>query len=132
MYKLQKFSYSFKKDVSSKKIFLEEALEFNKNELIAIVGPSGGGKSTLLKILKGIIPEYSSGVLEGIVTFHGNPLNGLNFQDNLKKILYLFQNPFSQLIYPTPEEEFLFSMENFNFTHYEMNASADKFEYIFK
>ena len=132
MYKLQKFSYSFKKDVSSKKIFLEEALEFNKNELIAIVGPSGGGKSTLLKILKGIIPEYSSGVLEGVVTFHGKPLNGLNFQDNLKKILYLFQNPFSQLIYPTPEEEFLFSMENFNFTHHEMNASVDKFEEIFK
>jgi len=131
MYKLHPFSYSFGKSGKTKNIFLEETLSFEKNELVAIVGPSGGGKSTLLKILKGIIPEYSSGVLEGEITFHGKPLSGLNFQDNLKKILYLFQNPFSQLIYPTPEEEFLFSMENFNFTHEEMNASREKFEELF-
>ena len=131
MYKLQKFSYSYNKDVSSKRVFLEETLEFNNNELIAIVGPSGGGKSTFLKILKGIIPEYSRGGLEGILTFHDKPLNGIHFQDNLKKILYLFQNPFSQLIYPTPEEEFLFSMENFNFTTDEMDLAADKFDELF-
>lgn len=131
LYKLQSFCYSFKKDISSKKIFLEETIELDTNELIAIVGPSGGGKSTLLKVLKGIIPEYSSGELEGVLTFHGKPLSGVYFQENLKKILYLFQNPFSQLIYPTPEEEFLFSMENFNFTQEEMNASAEKFEELF-
>ena len=111
MYKLHPFSYSFGIRSRTKNIFLEETLSFNKNELVAIVGPSGSGKSTLLKILKGIIPEYSSGELVGEITFHGKPLSGLNFQDNLKKILYLFQNPFSQLIYSTPEEEFLFSME---------------------
>ena len=131
MYKLNPFSYSFGRGEKTKRIFLEETLSLEKNELIAIVGPSGGGKSTLLKILKGIIPEYSSGVLSGDITFHGKPLSGISFQDNLKKILYLFQNPFSQLIYPTPEEEFLFSMENFNFTHDEMNASKEKFEKLF-
>lgn len=131
MYKLHPFSYSFGIRSRTKNIFLEETLSFNKNELVAIVGPSGSGKSTLLKILKGIIPEYSSGELVGEITFHGKPLSGLNFQDNLKKILYLFQNPFSQLIYSTPEEEFLFSMENFNFTRDEMNASREKFEELF-
>lgn len=99
--------------------------------MVAIVGPSGGGKSTFLKMLKGIIPEYSSGILEGEVTFHDRPLSGVNFHENLKKILYLFQNPFSQLIYPTPEEEFLFSMENFNYTRDEMNSEKEKFEELF-
>ena len=131
MYKLEPFSYSYGKSAKAKKIFLENILSFNKNEMIAIVGPSGGGKSTLLKVLKGIIPEYSSGEFTGTVTFHGKPLSGMNFQENLQKILYLFQNPFSQLIYPTPEEEFLFSMENFNFTREEMNTSREKFEELF-
>lgn len=131
MYKLHPFSYSFAKGSNSKKVYLEENLSIHKNELVAIVGPSGGGKSTLLKILKGIIPEYSSGVFDGEVTFNEKPLSGINFQNNLKKILYLFQNPFSQLIYPTPEEEFLFSMENFNFSRDEMDLSREKFEDLF-
>lgn len=131
MYKLEPFSYSYGSRSKNKNIFLEKTLTFGKNEIVAIVGPSGGGKSTLLKVLKGIIPEYSSGELVGSVTFHGKPLSGIHFQENLQKILYLFQNPFSQLIYPTPEEEFLFSMENFNFSREEMNASKEKFEELF-
>ena len=127
MYKLSPFSYSFGNSGKPKKIFLEKTLLFAKNEMIAIVGPSGGGKTTLLKILKGIIPEYASGTLEGEITFHDQPLNGVHFQENLKKILYLFQNPFSQLIYPTPEEEFLFSMENFNFTNEEKGCPFHRY-----
>jgi energy-coupling factor transporter ATP-binding protein EcfA2 len=131
MYKLSPFSYSFNKSGKVQKIFLESELIFNKNETIAITGPSGGGKSTFLKILKGIIPEYSSGELIGEITYNGNSLTGIHFQENLKKILYLFQNPFSQLIYPTTEEEFLFSMENFNFTREEMTIQKEKFENLF-
>jgi energy-coupling factor transporter ATP-binding protein EcfA2 len=134
MYKLNSLSYSFSandKSGKAKKIFLDKPLTLSKNELVAIVGPSGGGKSTLLKVLKGIIPEYSSGDLSGDITFENRSLDGVNFQKNLSKILYLFQNPFSQLIYPNPEEEFLFSMENFNFTKAEMNMQKEKFEAIF-
>lgn len=131
MYKLSPFSYSYGVRSNAKKIFLEKPLSFGSNEMVAIVGPSGGGKSTFLKILKGIIPEYSSGILEGELSFQDRPLPGVNFQENLKKILYLFQNPFSQLIYPTPEEEFLFSMENFNYTRDEMNSEKEKFEELF-
>lgn len=128
MYKLAPFSYTYSGRLKPKKIFLESTIELNNTDTVAIVGPSGGGKSTLLKILKGIIPEYSSGKLEGEVLFNGKPLSGPHFQDNLQKILYLFQNPFSQLIYPGTEEEFLFSMENFNFSKEEMEIEKEKFE----
>ena len=98
MYKLEPFSYSYGKSSKAKKIFLETNLTFNKNEMIAIVGPSGGGKSTLLKVLKGIIPEYSSGEFKGEVTFHGMPLSGVNFQENLQKILYAIETQQPYLI----------------------------------
>jgi energy-coupling factor transport system ATP-binding protein len=134
MYKINSLSYIFPtndKSGKAKKIFLEKPISFLQNELVAIVGPSGGGKTTFLKILKGIIPEYSSGELVADISFEDRPLTGINFEENLRKILYLFQNPFSQLIYPNPEEEFLFSMENFNFTNAEMNEQKEKFEKIF-
>lgn len=131
MYKLNPFTYTFSDRLKAKKIALKSPVVLNKNETVAIIGPSGGGKSTLLKILKGIIPEYSSGKLEGEILFNGHPLSGPYFQENLQKILYLFQNPFSQIIYPTTEEEFLFSMENFNFSREEMERQKDKFEKLF-
>ena len=38
-------------------------LTVKKGEICAIIGPSGGGKSTLLKVLAGIIVDYSGEVL---------------------------------------------------------------------
>jgi energy-coupling factor transporter ATP-binding protein EcfA2 len=132
MYKIGIFSYTFGHGGKGRKIFSSSEIRFEKNETIAIVGPSGGGKSTFLKILKGIIPEYASGELVGEILFNDKPLSGQSFQENLKSILYLFQNPFSQLIYPTTEEEFLFSMENFNFSKEEMDQKKNEFENQFK
>lgn len=131
MYRLEPFSYEFSKDQKSKKIFLKNILEFNKDEIIIISGPSGGGKSTFLKILKGIIPEYSKGKLHGEIFFKGKRLDGANFKKNVNEILYLFQNPFSQLIYEKTEEEFLFSMENKNFSKAMMDTQREKFEKVF-
>ena len=54
MYQIGPFEYSFKKN--SRKIFSRKELVINTGELVVVAGPSGGGKSTLLQILKGIIP----------------------------------------------------------------------------
>lgn len=121
MYKISPFTYSFNQRGKVRKIFSQISIELPAKGLILISGPSGGGKSTFLKILKGIIPEYESGKLQGEIQFFDEPMTGEYFKKHLKDILYLFQNPFSQLIYPDVEEEFFFSMENFNFTREQMN-----------
>ncbi len=48
-------------------------LEVQEGEFIAIVGASGGGKSTLLRIIQGIIPPAS-----GYVWHRGKKQNGVN------------------------------------------------------
>ena len=47
--------------------------EVNKGEYVAIMGPNGGGKSTLLKAILGLIP-----VQTGKILFDGKPLNKSN------------------------------------------------------
>ncbi|PSN13534.1 nitrate ABC transporter ATP-binding protein [filamentous cyanobacterium CCT1] len=58
-------------------------LEVARGDFVTILGRSGGGKSTLLKLLGGFIPPTS-----GQVLFHGEPLPGITpkigmvFQEN--------------------------------------------------
>src|SRR5207237_139399 len=49
------------------------ALAVRPNEIIALLGPSGCGNSTILRILAGLIPPT-----HGEVLYHGQPLHGLN------------------------------------------------------
>jgi energy-coupling factor transporter ATP-binding protein EcfA2 len=131
MYELSPFHFSYRTCGKTKKIFSESPIVFGAHDSLLITGPSGGGKSTFLQLLKGIIPQFVAGKLEGQIYFKGKPLHGEIFDHNLKKIIYLFQNPFTQTIYPYAEEEFFFSMENFNFSHDEMTAQKEKFEKLF-
>lgn len=132
MYELSPFHFSYRTNGKTKKIFSESPIAFGPHDSILITGPSGGGKSTFLQLLKGIIPQFVAGKLEGQIHFKGKPLHGEIFDQNLKSIVYLFQNPFTQTIFPYAEEEFFFSMENFNFSHEEMTKQKEKFEKLFK
>lgn len=129
MYEIGPLEYGFKS--SPKKIICPKKINIEKNELVIIAGPSGSGKSTLLQLLKGIIPEFSSGVLSGTLLYKGHPLHGEYFETNLRDILFLFQNPFSQLVFPKACEEFFFSMENFNFTREEMDQRKEELKNYF-
>jgi len=126
MFEIGPFEYQFKKN--AKKIFTNHNIIIKEKEFVLITGPSGAGKSTLLSILKGIIPQFTSGKLSGEIHYKGKPLDGEYFNQNLKEILYLFQNPFSQLIYPSVPEEFFFTMENFNFTSEQMDQKKEEFK----
>src|SRR5699024_4868485 len=61
------------KSFSEKVILKEIDLEINKGEFIAVVGKSGCGKSTFLRLLAGLEP-YDKGVIK----MNGKPLHQLN------------------------------------------------------
>jgi energy-coupling factor transport system ATP-binding protein len=113
MYKIGPFSFSHFQ-ATSRKVFCNSSFSFPRKGVVLITGPSGSGKSTFLNLLKGIIPEYVSGKLEGEITYNNRTLAGENFKRNLKNIAYLFQNPKSQIIHHETAEEFFFTLENFN------------------
>jgi len=70
-------------------------LSLNPGEILGLAGESGSGKSTVAKILMGLMPPTS-----GQVLFNGRTISSLNHQQlNLfrKTVQMVFQDPFSSL-----------------------------------
>lgn len=63
MITINNLSVSYKNEEKFVKVIENANLTVKKGEICAIVGPSGGGKSTLLKVLAGIIVDYHGEVL---------------------------------------------------------------------
>ncbi len=96
---------------------LDENIEFKNNGLILITGKSGGGKSTFLNILKGLIPFHMAGEFSGEIRVNNVLLTKENVDHFNREVVYLFQNPFSQLIHQDAKLELAFTMENLKFSH---------------
>lgn len=68
MIKIKDLNVWYENKGKNTKVIENTNLEVEKGEICAIIGPSGGGKSTLLKVLAGIIVDYSGEVLiDGLV-----------------------------------------------------------------
>ncbi len=65
------------KSFGRKKILGDINLEINKDEIVGIVGPSGSGKSVLVKMLIGFFHPT-----EGSIDFEMSPTIGFSMQDN--------------------------------------------------
>lgn len=78
------FSYE-----NNKQILDKVSVSFEPKKSYAIVGASGSGKSTFLKILAGQIAGY-----EGQITLGGNELQDLDFTDISNEVTYISQKNF--------------------------------------
>lgn len=82
------------KSYKNKKVLKNMSLNFTSGESTVIVGESGGGKTTLAKIITGMEKQDS-----GSVIFNSNALPPLRKRDfyTCAKIQYIFQDPYSAL-----------------------------------
>lgn len=76
------------KDVKYKDILFVDELEIKAGEITCILGKSGGGKTTLLKLLNHLY-SYDS----GSITYNGEELTSINPIELRRKIVMLAQNP---------------------------------------
>ncbi|MCQ2455155.1 MAG: ATP-binding cassette domain-containing protein [Clostridia bacterium] len=88
MLELKNISFTAKNDDGEKEILKDISLKFD-NEFIAITGPNGGGKSTIAKIIAGIIKPSS-----GKILLDGEDITDLSVTERAKKgISFAFQQP---------------------------------------
>lgn len=88
----------------AKKILTDISFCIKNSEIVAIVGPSSTGKTTLLKLIAGIIPSTSS------ILFGYGYLNKKNKSD-LKKIGCVMEDEFV-FLFDTVYQELSFPLEN--------------------
>jgi energy-coupling factor transport system ATP-binding protein len=88
------------------------SLELGPGEVVHIAGPSGSGKSTLARCLSGLIPHLYRGNLSGDVWLDGLHTRDARAWQLAERAGLVFQNPPSQMLTVTAEEEIIFGLEN--------------------
>ena len=83
------------------------SFEINAGEYVAILGHNGSGKSTIAKLLIGLLEKKS-----GDIIVEGISLNEENLYDVRSHIGIVFQNPDNQFIGATVRDDIAFGLEN--------------------
>jgi energy-coupling factor transport system ATP-binding protein len=88
------------------------SLHAQVGDALHIAGPSGSGKSTLARCLSGLIPHLYRGDLGGKVQVDGLRTSAVPLWQLAERAGLVFQNPASQMLTITVEEEIIFGLEN--------------------
>ncbi len=101
-------------------------LSVSEGEFILLTGGSGCGKTTILRLINGLIPNFFEGRLEGSVTLDGFDVSHAELYDTAKSVSTVFQNPRSQFFNVDTTSELAFACENQGMEEGEILRRIDK------
>lgn len=88
-------------------------LRVDSGKLVVLMGASGAGKTTLTLCLNGLIPQLLEGHLQGKVEVDGLDVSKYRTQTLAQRVGMVFQDPESQIVALTVEEDVAFGPRNF-------------------
>jgi len=95
-------------------------LRVQRGEFLALMGPTGAGKTTLCLTLNGILPHLMGGIFEGKVVVAGMDTRDHGPGEMSCQVGLVFQDPESQLFNMTVEDEVAFGLESLGLSSSEM------------
>jgi len=119
LYKLDHITYTY--PTRHKPSLVDLSLSIGAGEFVLVIGPSGGGKSTFVRLLAGMIPDFYGGKLTGSISFHEKPL--LQQKNLVEEVGMVFQNPEKQMLAERVEKELVLGMENLGRSRPEMQKN---------
>lgn len=100
-------------------------LMVNEGECVVFTGPSGGGKTTLTRLLNALAPSYYTGTLTGTISINGKSLTQMPQYTVARQIGSVFQDPKSQFFSSELAGEAAFACENYGFSAEEIRDRTD-------
>ena len=111
MIKCKDISFSYNNE-EKKNVLSHVNLEIKQGEVVLLCGGSGCGKTTLTRMINGLIPHYFEGAMEGEVQVDGRKVSDTTLYDLSETIGSVFQNPRSQFFSVDTSGELVFGCEN--------------------
>jgi energy-coupling factor transport system ATP-binding protein len=86
-------------------------LKVEQGEFVLVCGPTGSGKSTFLKTLNGLAPNFTGGVITGELLIDGNNLLGSEPYEFSHLVGYVNQQPEGAFVADTVLDEIVYGAE---------------------
>lgn len=116
MIEFQNVSFSYD---AERPVLQNISMTIQDGQSVGIIGANGTGKSTLMKLLLGLMPY------EGRILVDGISVEKKNLSQIRRKIGYVLQDSDNQMFMPTVYEDMMFGPRNYGASREEAEAAVD-------
>jgi energy-coupling factor transport system ATP-binding protein len=88
------------------------SLRLPEGSFVLATGPTGGGKSTLLRAINGLVPHFSGGRFSGRVLTASRDTRMFKPRDMADAVAFVPQDPAASFVLDRVEDELAYGMEN--------------------
>ena len=99
---------------STKTILEDLSFEISEGEMVLVIGSTGTGKSSLLRLINGLVPHHTGGILAGDISVDGISTRLVRPGELSHLVGIVGQNPAQGFVTDIVEEELAFGMEALN------------------
>ena len=110
MITFNKVSFSYKG--GTEKSLKEVSLNIQKGQCVLFCGASGCGKTTITRLINGLVPHFFEGELSGEITVNGLDIRETDILQLSDIVGTVFQNPRTQFFNTDTDSEIVFGLEN--------------------
>ena len=112
MIRIDHVTFSYGEENESASGVQDINLNIEDGQFIVLCGESGCGKTTITRLINGLIPHYYEGKMDGEVWVNGAKVSEQPIYDTAKTVGSAFQNPRSQFFNVDTTSEITFGCEN--------------------
>ncbi len=126
MIQIEHVTFSYGENEEKTNGIRDISLTVGDGECVVLCGESGCGKTTVTRLINGLIPHYYEGHLSGSVLVNGQKVSEQPLYDTAAMVGSVFQNPRSQFFNVDTTSELSFGCENLGWPEAEILSRMDQ------